>query len=155
MLGCKDGGTPPSSVAGGYTFTHDLDGERRVLRIETSAELAANCMQTQIPGPAAVEWKTRDLDPSMHRHLIDLLFDPVRVHRYAADTDATEKMDILTCVAHGDGSESCYLPRAVVTGVDEPLYFGLHPDVELSKESQDLVDEFLTAHEACWNDSDS
>ena len=136
-------------------FTHDLDGERRVIGIEESSELGAECMQTLLSGAERVRWKQRDLDPSIHRRLIGLLFDPARIPRYTADTQATERGDILTCTLRGDGSESCYIPRAVVTGINQPFYFGLHPDVELSQESQELIDEFLAAHDACWNEPDS
>ncbi|MFW2387036.1 MAG: hypothetical protein ACN4G0_01765 [Polyangiales bacterium] len=154
LFGCQSSNTPPSSVVGGYTFTHDFEGERKVLRIEEPNERDVACMQVAIPEARNAVWRKAALDSAVHRQLLQLMFDPTREPRYREDSDLSEKADILVCTVHGDGTEACYLSRAVVTGVDLPLYFGLHPDVTLSAESEELIAAFLNAHEACW-DADS
>jgi hypothetical protein len=47
-------------------------------------------------------------------------------------------------------SEFCYVPQVVVAGLSSPWRFALQPEVTLSEQSQELIDEFLSAHEACW-----
>jgi len=151
MLGCQSSNTPPSSVVGGYTFTHEFEGERRVLRLEEPNERAVACMRVAIPDATNAVWKNAVLDSAVHRQLLQLVFDITREPRYREDSELSEKADLLVCTVHGDGTEACYLSRAVVTGVDLPLYFGLHPDVTLSAESEELIAAFLNVHDLCWN----
>lgn len=152
-VGCQTS-EPPSTVVGGYTFSSDFDGERRVLRIEGSAERISECMRTRLPGNTSPTWKEVELDPALHTSLVDMLVDVTRQPSYEADTEQTEQADTLTCEEKLDGSELCYFPRVVVTGVRSPWYFGLHPQVTLSDVSQELVDEFFAAHEFCWDSGD-
>jgi len=161
----------PYSVAGGYTFARDFEGERRVLKIEPSSERSASCVQASLPSDADVEWKKALLPAEMHRALIDLLFDEARLPAYQADLDAAEENGTRVCSPRPDGSDFCYTPEFIVTGnvpkvfvkiagtspprlVGSPLRFGLQEDVTLSREGRELIDAFLEAHRACWGPDD-
>jgi hypothetical protein len=48
-------------------------------------------------------------------------------------------------------SEFCYVPQVVVAGLSSPWRFGLQPEVALSEQSRELIDQFLSAHDACWD----
>jgi hypothetical protein len=150
QLGCATQ-EQPSAVVGAYILSRDSDGERRVLRIESSSEQSAECMQADMPTDDNVPWKEIMLDPALHRALIDLLFDEARFPRYEADTDASASAETFVCTPGRHGSDFCYVPQVTVTGVSSPWRFGLRPDVTLSDESKELIDEFLSAHDACWN----
>ena len=150
QLGCKTE-EQPSAVVGDYTFSRDFDGERHVLRIEPSAEQPAECMLTDLPADEGAQWKEAMLDPAIHRALIDLLFDGARVPHYESDTTASVVAEKFVCSVGLGESEFCYVPQVVVSGVSSPWRFGLQPEVTLSEQSQELIDEFLSAHEVCWN----
>lgn len=150
QLGCKTQ-EPPSTVIGGYTFSRDFDWERRVLRIEPFPEQPAECMQTDLPAAEGASWKETELDPAVHRTLVDLLLDAARQSHYESDTAATVVAEKFICSTPVGGKEFCYVPQTVVTGVSAPWRFGLQPEVTLSEQSQELIDEFLSAHDACWS----
>lgn len=160
-----------SSTPGGYTFSRDFDGERRVLRIEPSYEVAAACMETSLPAETNAHWKDASLAPERHRALIELLFDETRLPSYQADLDAVAANGTFICSPRPSEPDFCYMPQVVVTGevphvkvkidgisppryVRSPLRFGLQPKVALSDEGRELIDAFLIAHEACWNADD-
>lgn len=161
----------PYSVAGGYTFSSDFEGERRVLRIEPSSEREAACIETSLPAGASGSWKRALLAPEMHRALLELLFDGARLPAYQSDLDAVEETGTLICSPRPSEPDFCYLPQVVVTGdvprvfvkvegtspprlVRSPLRFGLQEHVALSSEGRALIDAFLDAHQACWNPED-
>jgi len=152
-FGCK-ASEPDSTVIGGYTFSSDFDGERRVLRIESSDERVTECMRAPLPGSTTPTWKETELDATLHARLIGMIFDAARLPSYEADTEQTERAQILTCDRNPNGTEFCYFQRLVVTGVRSPWSFGLHPEIELTEDGQELVDEFLAAHEVCWESGD-
>lgn len=149
-IGCKTE-EPPSAVIGGYTISRDFDGDRRVLRIEPSSEQPTECMETSLPASTTAPWKEAMLDPGFHSALIDMMRDAARVPRYEADTETSVAAEAFICSDRAGGPEFCYVPRVVVIGADAPWRFGLQPEVTLSSESQELIDEFLSAHDACWN----
>ena len=149
QFGCKTE-NEPSSLTSAYTFSRDFDGERRVLRIESSDEQPAECMQTSLPAGDDAPWKEAELSPKLHRSLIDLLFDEDRVASYQTDTAASSSTEVLVCRESPETPEFCFIPQVVVTGRGSPWRFGLHPDVTLSREGKELIDEFLVAHDACW-----
>lgn len=149
QLGCKTE-EQPSAVVGDYTFSRDFDGERHVLRIEPSPEQPAECMLTDLPADEGARWKETMLDPAIHRALLDLLFDEARFPHYEADTTASAVAEKFVCSTRLGESEFCYVPQVVVAGLSSPWRFGLQPEVTLSEQSQELIDEFLSAHEACW-----
>jgi len=150
QLGCKTK-DQPSAVIGGYTFSRDFDGERRVLRIDPSPEQPAECMRTELPADEGAPWKEAMLDPAIHRSLIDLLFDDVRLPQYKSDTAASVLAETYVCTSQAGEPEFCYVPQVVVAGVSSPWRFGLQSEVTLSEQGQELIDEFLSAHDACWN----
>jgi hypothetical protein len=151
QLGCQTH-EQPSAVIAGYTFSRDFDGERRVLRIEPSAEEPAECMQAQLPTGDGAQWKETNLAPTLHRALIDLLFDEARFPYYNADAAASAAVETFLCSQRpGGGGEFCYAPQVSVTGVSSPWRFGLQPEVTLSDQSKALIDAFLHAHDACWH----
>ena len=161
-----------SSTVGGYTFSRDFDGERRVLRIDPSDELPVDCMETSLPASTHASWKEAYLAPELHRGLVELLFDEARLPSYQADVNAVEASGTFICSPRPSAPDFCYMPQLVVTGdvpavrveiaiadaparfVRSPLRFGLQPEVVLSDEGQELIDAFLIAHEACWNADD-
>ena len=149
-LGCKTH-EHPSAFVGGYTFSRDYAGERRVLRIEPSAEHAAACMLAQLPTPEGAPWKQTTLAPGLHRSLISLLFDESRLPYYEADTKTSAAAEDRICEQLLHGEEFCYIPQVSVTGTGHVWRFGLQPDLTLSDVSRELIDEFLFAHDACWN----
>ena len=149
QIGCKTE-NEPSSLTSAYTFSRDFDGERRVLRIEPSDEQPAECMQTPLPAGDDAPWKEVQLSLELHRSLLDLLFDEARVSSYQADTAASSSAEILVCRESPETPEFCFIPQVVVAGRGSPWRFALHPDVTLSRESQELIDAFLLAHDACW-----
>ena len=170
QIDCKTG-EQPYSIAGGYTFARDFDGERRVLRIEPSPERAVACIETSLPTGTSSSWKEALLAPEMHRALIELLFDETRLPSYQADLDAVEESGTLICSPRPNEPDFCYLPEVVVTGdvpivwvkvagtspprfVRSPLRFGLQEHVALSSEGRELIDAFLNAHEACARSDD-
>jgi hypothetical protein len=150
QLSCK---TPdqPSTFIGSYTFSRDYAGERWVLRIEPSAEQPAHCMLAQLPTPESVPWKERMLAPGLHRSLVTLLFDENKLPYYEADTERSVAAEAFICDQLLNGEQFCYVPQVAITGTGSPWRFGLQPDLTLSDESQELIDEFLSAHDACWN----
>lgn len=165
-MGCKPS-EQPYSITGGYTFSRDFDMERRVLKIEPSAERFAACIETRLPSGTSASWKKTLLAPTMHGALLDLLLDETRLPSYQADLDAVEESGTFTCSPRPNEPDFCYLPEVVVTGnvpkvfvkvagtspptlVRSPLRFGLQKHVALSKEGRALIDAFLDAHEACW-----
>lgn len=148
--GCKTQ-EPPLAVVGGYTFSRDFDGERRVLRIEPSLEQPAECMRTDLPAGEGTPWKEVLLDPTAHRVLIDLLLDTDRFPHYKSDTAASVATERFVCGTALAESEFCYVPQVVVTGVSSPWRFGLQSEVTLSEQSRELIDQFLSAHDVCWD----
>jgi hypothetical protein len=148
QLGCQTEASP-SAVIGGYTFSRDFDGERAVLRIEPSQEQLAECMLTDLPAGQDAPWKETPLDPATHRALLDLLFDDARLPHYKSDTAASVVAEKFVCSTRVGESEFCYVPQVVVTGMSSPWRFGLQAELTLSEQSQELIDEFLSAHEAC------
>jgi hypothetical protein len=170
QIGCKTG-EQPYSIAGGYTFARDFEGERRVLRIEPSSERLAACIEMRLPSVTSGSWKKTLIPPTLHRALLDLLFDETRLPSYQADLDAVAESGTLICSPRPNEPDFCYLPGVVVTGhvpkvfvkvagtspprlVRSPFRFGLQKHVGLSSEGRDLIDAFLDAHEACWNPVD-
>jgi hypothetical protein len=141
----------PSALIGGYTFSRDFDGERRVLRIEPSSAQPAECMLTDLPAGDEAPWKEATLDPASHRALIDLLFDDARFPQYKSDTAASVLTETYVCASRAGEPEFCYVPQVVVAGVSSPWRFGLQSELTLSEQGQELIDEFLSAHEVCWN----
>lgn len=169
-IGCQTS-KQPYSITGGYTFSRDFEGERRVLRIEPSSERFAACIETSLPSGTSDSWKRTLLAPSMHRALLDLLFDETRLPSYQADLDAVQESGTFICSPRPGEPDFCYLPEVVVTGevpkvfvkvagtshpslVRSPLRFGLQEHVALSSDGRELIDAFLNAHEACWNPDD-
>ncbi len=150
QLGCETR-EQPSAVVGAYTFSRDFDGARRVLRVEPSSEQSVECMQADLPTGDSVPWKETTLAPALHRALIDLLFDEARLPYYEADTEASASAETFICSQRPDDPEFCYIPQVVVTGLASPWRFALQTEVTLSGESEELIDEFLSAHDACWN----
>ncbi|MBW2629651.1 MAG: hypothetical protein JRE45_18825, partial [Deltaproteobacteria bacterium] len=149
-FGCK-AQEQPSAFIGRYTFSRDYAGERRVLRIEPSAEQPAQCMRAQLPTAENEPWKETTLAPELHRSLVGLLFDERRRPYYEADTETSAAAEVFTCDQLFNAEEFCYLPQVAVTGTGSPWRFGLQSDVTLSDESQELIDEFLSVHDACWS----
>lgn len=149
QVGCKTE-NEPSSLTGAYAFFRDFDGERRVLRIEASDDQPAECMQTPLPASEDAPWREAYLPPKLHRSLMDLLLDESRVSSYQTDTAVSSSTEFLVCRESPEAPEFCFIPQVVVTGRGSPWRFGLHPDVKLSREGKELIDEFLLAHEACW-----
>jgi len=167
QIGCQRT-EQPYSITGGYTFSSDFEGERRVLRIEPSSERSVSCVQTSLPSGTEIAWKTASLPPEMHRALIELLKDETRLPAYQADLDAVAANGTRICSPRPGDLDFCYTPEFVVTGsvpkvfvkvagtsaprlVGSPLRFGLQKHVALSREGRELIDAFLDAHEACWN----
>ena len=150
QFGCKTE-NQPSSLTSAYTFSRDFDGERRVLRIESSDEQPAECMQTPLPAGDDAPWKEVPLSRKLHRSLIDLLFDDTRVASYQADTASSSSAELLVCGESPEAPEFCFIPQVVVAGMGSPWRFGLHPGVTLSRDGKELIDAFLVAHDACWN----
>jgi hypothetical protein len=107
-------------------------------------------MLTDLPADGGARWKETMLDPAIHRTLIDLLFDEARFPHYEADTTASAVAEKFVCTTRLGESEFCYVPQVVVAGLSSPWRFALQPEVTLSEQSQELIDEFLSAHEACW-----
>lgn len=141
----------PSALIGRYTFSRDFDERRRVLRIEPSSTQPAECMLADLPVGSSAPWKETELDPAVHRSLLEQLLDTGRAAHYKADTQATTVAEAFVCNQRLDGTEFCYTPQVVVTGVGSPWRFGLRSDIELSTESSELIDAFLAAHDTCWN----
>jgi len=167
QIGCQRT-EQPYSVAGGYTFSSDFEGERRVLRIEPSSERSASCVQTSLPSQTNSAWKTALIPAEMHHALIELLKDETRLPAYQADLEAVEQSGKLICSPRPNEFDFCYTPGVVVTGpipevfvkvagtspprlVRSPLRFGLQAHVALSREGRELIDAFLDAHKACWD----
>lgn len=150
QVGCKTE-EHPSALIGRYTFSRDFDEQRRVLRIEPSSTQPADCMLADLPVGDSAAWKQTELDPAVHSSLIELLLDEDRAAYYKADTQATAAAETFVCNQLLDGKEYCYAPQVVVTGVHSPWRFGLQPEVDLSAESIELIDAFLSAHDTCWN----
>jgi hypothetical protein len=171
QIGCQKS-EQPYSITAGYTFSQDFEMERRVLKIEPSPERSVACIETSLPAGASDSWKRTLLAPTLHRALLDLLFDETRLRSYQADLDAVEESGTFICSPRPNEPDPfCYLPAVVVTGkvpkvfvkmtdtspprlVRSPLRFGLQEHVALSSDGQDLIDAFLDAHEACWNPDD-
>jgi len=167
QIGC-DRSEQPYSIAGGYTFVRDFEGERRVLKIEPSSERPAACIETSLPAGTAGSWKKTPIPSTLHRALLDLMSDETRLPSYQADLDAVDESGTTVCSPRPNEPDFCYLPEVVVTGdvpkvfvkvagtspprlVRSPLRFGLQEQVALSEEGRELIDAFLDAHEACWN----
>ena len=150
QIGCK-AQEQPSSLIGDYAFSRDYAGERWVLRIEPSAEQPAECMLAPLPTTENAPWREATLRPELHRSLIRLMFDDGRVPHYEADTEASTAAEAFVCDELPNEKEVCYIPQVAVTGVGVPWRFGLQSDVTLSEQSQELIDAFLAAHDACWN----
>lgn len=142
---------PPSTLVGGYTLARDLDDERRVLHVDPSVENASECMWSDLPIEGSVQWNEVDLDPEIHRALLDAILDESRARQYGADTAASAAAETFLCKTQLDGKEFCYVPQLVVTGVNPPWRLALKSDIELSSESEELIETFLLAHDACWN----
>lgn len=154
LVGCT-AEEPASPLLGGYTFSRDLDDERRVLQIEPSVEHGVECMWIDLPVEGDGNWKEVDLSADIHSALLALVEDEARALQYAADTEASTEYETFVCKTQLDGKEFCYAPQLGVTGVSPPWRLALHPDVELSAESEELIEQFLVAHEACWNGGNS
>ncbi len=152
-----------SSTAGGYTFSRDFDGERRVLRLDPSDEQSVQCMMASLPAPTNAAWREAFLNPELHLALIDLVFDEARLPSYQADADAIDAKGSFVCSPRPGEPDFCYLPQLVVTGDvprllshgdSSPLRFGLQPEISLSEDGQELLDTFVVVHEACWDAAD-
>lgn len=159
QFGCKTE-EPVSSTAGGYTFSRDFDGQRRVLRIDPSDEQSVQCMASSLPASTNASWREALLAPELHLALIDLVFDDARLPSYQADADALAAKGSLVCTPRPSEPDFCYLPQVIITGdvpqvrwrgEGSPLRFGLQPEVPLSDDGQELIDTILVAHAACWD----
>ena len=148
--GCK-AEDQASSIAGGYTFSQDFDDGRKVLRIDSSSDQLVECMETSLPASVNAIWKEAELSPALHQSLTDLLFDELRAQRYEADTQALASSGTLLCTPRPSEPDFCYTPQVIVIGIGSPWRFGLQANVQLSDEGQELIDEFLIAHETCWD----
>lgn len=140
-----------SSLVGGYTFSRDFDGERRVLQIDRSTEVPVECMRTSLPARVDAVWKETFLEPGLQTSLIDLLSDEARVPQYEADTRALLSNETFICTPQPGQADFCYVAQLAVAGIEAPWRFGLQAGTALSDESQELLDRFLVAHDACWN----
>ena len=167
-LGCERESTPSTTI-GGISFVQDLDGERKVVRIELSALQPVECMRAALPVPGSVTWKESLLEASLHANLISKVFDQQRVAAYEADTSRAETNDRICAPRNGEplnpdcidvevcearsGGEYCYRPEANLATDGNAWRFVLHPDFEppVSEESRELIDAFLLAHDACWS----
>jgi hypothetical protein len=167
-LGCERESTPSATV-GGINFVQDLDGERKVVRIELSPLQPVECMRAALPVPSNVTWKESLLDASLHADLIAAVFDQPRVAAYEEDTNRAESNDRICTPRSGEplnpdcidvevcetrsGGELCYRPEANLATDGDAWRFVLHPDFEppVSDESRELIDAFLLAHDACWS----
>jgi hypothetical protein len=149
--GCKSE-EPDSAYVSGYTLSRDFELERRILRIQRSRDIEAECMQSGLPVGTSPQWKRTALDAETHGLLIELLFDQGRYPNYRADTEASVAAEVFLCGPRPGGGEYCYAPEVGVTGLNSPWLFGLPPaEVELSAESLELIDAFLAGHDACWS----
>lgn len=146
--GCASNEEIPS-VTPGYSFVQDFERERRILLIDPSPEAAVRCMRSELPPKSGPVWQKTELDPSRLDPLMLALFDESRFPRYEEDTEATDRAEIIVCDRESGGAELCYIPRLQVGAAADTWRFGLHPDVSLSDETQELIDQFLLAHEAC------
>ena len=140
-----------SSVTAGYSFVQDFDGERRILLIDPSPEAAVRCMRSELPPNAGVVWRKTEVEPSLLDSLILGLLDESRFPSYEEDTEKTDRAKIVVCDRSPGGAELCYIPRVQVSAVADTWRFGIHPDVSLSDETRELIDQFLLAHDACWD----
>jgi hypothetical protein len=147
--GCA-GSEEISSITSGYSFMRDLDGERLILLIDPSPEAPVSCMKSELPPSGGVVWRKTELEPSRLDSLRLALLDESRFPSYEEDTEETDRSDIVVCDRSPGGAELCYIPSVQVTAVADTWRFGIHPDVSLSDETQELIDQFLLAHEACW-----
>lgn len=141
----------PSALIGRYTFSRDLDDERRVLRIEPSSDYVAECMQAALPVDRGASWRETVLEEALHHELVALLVDESRKPHYETDTKASGAVEALVCMQQLGKEDFCYAPQVAVTGLNPPWRFALQPEVELSEQSQELIDAFLSAHDECWN----
>lgn len=145
----------PSSLIGAYTFSRDLDWERRVLHLQPSQERATECMRAALPTREDSPWKEMLLPPELHRSLTNLLFDESRRPYYEVDTLVADAAEEFVCGGVAGQPDFCFAPQVVVTATGAPLRFGLQPEIRLSAESQELIDAFLLAHELCWSSGTS
>lgn len=149
--GCTSEERGGSSYLTGYTLSQDFELERRVLRVQRTADAPVECMQAALPVGTSPVWKRAPLDPATQRELIDLMLDEGRVQKYQADTEASIAAEVFLCGPRPSGGEFCYSPEFSISGAKTPSLFGLPPtEVELSPESRELIDAFLDAHAACW-----
>ena len=167
-FGCEREPTPSSTI-GGISFVHDFEGERKVVRIELSPAQPADCMQATLPVGSSVTWKAALLEETLHADLLSRVFDSARVLFYEGDTTRTEFNErvctprpgeppnpaciVVEVCEDGPSGEVCYRPEANVATDGKAWRFVLHPDFEppISSPSQELVDAFLAAHDACWS----
>lgn len=91
------------------------------------------------------------MDAGLHRRLIQLLSDEARIPYYEADTNVAVEVETFICNPTSNNPEFCYVPEAVVSGVNAPWRFALQEDVTLSTEGRELIEQFQLAHDACWN----
>ena len=150
QMGCETKETPSAAI-GRITFSRDYEDERRVLRVEPSALQVAECMQSSLPVDTGAPWKETVLDPTLHRRLVELLSDESRIPFYHADTEVAVEVESFICEPRGADSEFCYVPEVVVSSVNTPWRFSLNEEVVVSAQGQELIEEFLRAHDACWN----
>ncbi len=140
-----------SSYVTGYTLTQDFELERRVLRVQRTADVPAECMEAALPLGSSPSWKQASLEPALHQELIDLMFDETRLPKYQADTEASIAAEVFLCGPRPGGGEFCYAPEFSISGAKTATLFGLPPtEVELSQESLALIEAFRAAEDACW-----
>lgn len=166
-LGCERE-TTPSNTVGGINFVQDLDGERKVVRMELSPTQPVDCMQATLPSGSSATWKNALLETALHADLLSSVFDLERAAAYDADTASAEANERIcaprsgeppnpACILvevceDGPSGEFCYRPEANVATDAQAWQFVLHPDFEppISSESRELIEAFLAAHDACW-----
>jgi hypothetical protein len=138
-----------SGEIGRVTFVQDDVAERLALRVELTGVEPAACMRVRKPIEGFVEWTENALDQAVHQKLIALVSDADRFDSYRSDTDLAARSEIEGCSAWPGADAPCYVEELVVAGGGTPWRFSLQQGVTLSDEGQELVDEFLTAHEDC------
>jgi hypothetical protein len=138
-----------SAEIGRFTFVHDEVDERLALRVELSGIEPAECMRARKPIEGSVEWTENALEQGVHERLIALISDVDRFDAYRKDTELAARNEIEGCSAWPTSDAPCYVEELVVAGVSAPWRFSLQRGVTLSDEGQELVEDFLAAHEAC------
>lgn len=193
-VGCQSGSESSETTPTGYSFTHDVELKRRVLRIGFTIDEPAECFLANLPVDGSVNWKSQAIDPALYEELLGLLRDEARIPSYRTDTLAIECNEwncrhpsscddldgalyeacerslpegcvpepdscvpavvLEECTSRPNDQEFCYRPEAATMLQDAALWrFALSDEFvpAISRDSRDLVDAFLAAHDACWN----